>query len=119
MKQRIVVWGFASVLVLTVCVGCAHTPGSPASSRSGVSASGAIPAGSTTDPDRLRWAQRALLAAGFDPGAANGTITPGTVSAVQQFQRAQGLPATGYLNWPTEEALATASGIARPGGRSN
>jgi peptidoglycan hydrolase-like protein with peptidoglycan-binding domain len=118
MRQRIV-WSLAFVLVLTVCVGCAQTPGSPASSRSGVSASGAIPAGSTTDPDKLRWAQRALLAAGFDPGSVNGTLTHETVSAVQQFQRAKGLPATGYVNWPTEEALATASGMARPGGRSN
>jgi peptidoglycan hydrolase-like protein with peptidoglycan-binding domain len=119
MKQRIVVWSFACVLVLTACVGCAQAPGTSAFTVSGVPASGPIPAGSTTDPDKLRWAQRALLAAGFDPGATSGTITPETVSAVQQFQRAKGLPTTGYLNWPTEEALATASGMARPGGRSN
>jgi peptidoglycan hydrolase-like protein with peptidoglycan-binding domain len=119
MKQQVVTMAFACVLVSTAFSGCAQTASPGFSAGPARSASETAPAGSITDPERIRWAQRALQAAGFNPGAIDGTHTPETVDAVRQFQQARRLPATGYVNTPTEEALATATGVARPGGKTN
>ena len=41
--------------------------------------------------------QRALAAAGFNPGAADGVYGPNTANAVEQFQAARSLPITGQV----------------------
>lgn len=41
--------------------------------------------------------QRALAAAGFNPGAADGVYGPNTANAVEQFQAARGIPVTGQV----------------------
>ena len=42
--------------------------------------------------------QRGLAALGFDPGPADGLFAGGTRAAIASWQKAKGLPETGYLN---------------------
>jgi len=50
-------------------------------------------------------AQQALTKFGYDPGNATGTLTPSTHQALENFQRARGLRATGDLDASTLSAL--------------
>lgn len=45
--------------------------------------------------------EKRLAGLGFDPGAVDGQFTPQTRRAIRRFQRAAGLPPTGYLNQQT------------------
>jgi len=54
---------------------------------------------------RIQQAQARLKAAGFNPGPPDGTLGPQTREALRQYQRTQGLPATGELDSHTLEAL--------------
>lgn len=49
--------------------------------------------------------QRALKSAGYNPGPIDGNIGTDTMSAVNAFQRAKGLPVDRYLNIATVRAL--------------
>jgi len=49
--------------------------------------------------------QRALKAKGFNPGPIDGNVGTDTMSAVNAFQRAKGLPVDRYLNIATVRAL--------------
>ncbi len=55
-------------------------------------------------PDRRR-IQRALKKAGYNPGAADGSFGPRTISAVKRFQRAKGLRADGLVGPSTMKKL--------------
>ncbi|MDO5624357.1 MAG: peptidoglycan-binding domain-containing protein [Pseudomonadota bacterium] len=54
----------------------------------------------------VRQAQQALADKGYDPGVIDGLSGPRTAAALRQFQRDQGLAATGRLDAVTMEALA-------------
>lgn len=54
---------------------------------------------------RVSQIQQALLKEGFNPGPIDGDIGPGTIKAVNAFQRAKGLPVDRYLNVQTVRAL--------------
>ncbi len=58
-----------------------------------------------TTPTRIMEIQRALKQAGYNPGPIDGGIGPSTISAVNAFQRAKGLPVDKYLNVATVRAL--------------
>ncbi len=49
--------------------------------------------------------QRALKAAGFDPGPIDGILRSQTMAAVNRYQQANDLPVDGYLNMETVKAL--------------
>jgi putative chitinase len=53
--------------------------------------------------------QRALLAAGFSPGAIDGAFGPGTEAAVLAFQRSEGIAADGVVGAKTAMALGLAA----------
>jgi len=55
--------------------------------------------------DRITSIQRALQAAGHNPGAIDGVIGGDTMRAVNSYQRAKGLPVDRYLNIATVKAL--------------
>lgn len=60
--------------------------------------------------DLRKGSQQALKAAGFDPGPIDGVIGAGTRKALKEWQKANNLPADGYLSY----ALATRlSGVAK------
>lgn len=66
--------------------------------------------------DAVERLQRALAAAGFGPGANDGTFGPGTEAAVKRFQAARGLTADGVVGPATWSALSAAGkGSARGG----
>lgn len=63
-------------------------------------------AGSTAYPSTVvREAQQALQARGFPVGAVDGQMSPNTQEALRDFQRRNGLSATGELNQETLAAL--------------
>ena len=58
-----------------------------------------------TTRTRISEIQRALQKAGHNPGTIDGSIGPSTMTAVNAFQRAKGLPVDKYLNVATVRAL--------------
>ena len=54
---------------------------------------------------RVGQAQERLKAAGFDPGFIDGVLGPRTREALRRYQASQGLPTTGLLDEPTQQAL--------------
>ena len=56
-------------------------------------------------PSKIMEIQRALLAAGFNPGNIDGVIRANTMRAVNAYQRAKDLPVDGFLNLETVKAL--------------
>ena len=58
--------------------------------------------------DRIKEIQRALLQAGFSPGPIDRVIRSQTMSAVNDYQRAKGLPVDAYLNIATVKSLGVA-----------
>ena len=57
--------------------------------------------------EQIRMAQKHLKEAGFDPGPIDGQFGQKTAQAVREYQRSNGLPATGRLDEPTKELLMT------------
>jgi len=55
--------------------------------------------------EAVKWAERMLKVAGFDPGPMDKSFTQKTARAISQFQEATGLPVTGELNRGTFNAL--------------
>ena len=71
-----------------------------------------------TSQDRIG-AQQALIALGFNPGQPDGVIGVNTRAAMRAWQKAQGLPADGYLTADLSHRLqseaagkAAAQGVA-------
>jgi lytic murein transglycosylase len=60
--------------------------------------------------DRMT-AQRALAAAGFDPGAPDGVVGLGTRKALRAWQKARGLTADGYLSADMVQRLKAEAGV--------
>ena len=56
-------------------------------------------------PSKIMEIQRALLAAGYNPGQIDGIIRANTMSAVNAYQKAKGLPVDGFLNLETVSSL--------------
>ncbi|NKN32767.1 hypothetical protein HF203_05985 [Marichromatium bheemlicum] len=55
----------------------------------------------------VRRVQRWLVAHGFDPGPIDGLIGPRTRAAIRAFERAQGQPARGAIDFVLLERLST------------
>lgn len=64
----------------------------------------------------IRYLERALQIAGFDPGMKDNKFTAQTGKAIKQFQAAWGIPATGKLDLPTLAKLDHTVGRARKHG---
>ncbi|MEW5788712.1 MAG: peptidoglycan-binding protein [Pseudomonadota bacterium] len=56
-------------------------------------------------PAKVTDIQKALKAAGFDPGSANGQLDAATMKAVADFQKSKGLAQDGYVSVETVRAL--------------
>jgi peptidoglycan hydrolase-like protein with peptidoglycan-binding domain len=56
-------------------------------------------------PSTIGRVQQALMREGFNPGAANGSLTPQTITALNAYQRARNLPEDQYMNMDTIHAL--------------
>ncbi len=55
--------------------------------------------------EKVKAAQQALKDKGHDPGAMDGKMGPKTQAAIRDFQKAQGMEATGHLDAKTMQAL--------------
>ena len=55
--------------------------------------------------EKVRAAQQALKDKGHDPGTIDGKMGPKTQSAIRDFQKAQGMEATGHLDAKTMQSL--------------
>jgi hypothetical protein len=56
-------------------------------------------------PSKIMEIQRALSAAGFNPGPVNGVLRESTMRAVNGYQQSKGLPVDGFLNLDTVKSL--------------
>ena len=56
-------------------------------------------------PSKIMEIQRALSAAGYNPGAINGSLRETTMRAVNGYQKSKGLPVDGFLNLETVKSL--------------
>ena len=103
MKREVLLIAFAALLA---CSNKARTYGGSAAAEPAppASAQAALIQPSDLSPEQVRLVQRSLVDRGFavDPG---GTFDDRTQTALMDFQRARGLPATGTLNQPTIDAL--------------
>ena len=63
---------------------------------------------------RVREIQRALVAAGFDPGPPDGKLGPRTKTAILDFQRANGLETDGKVGPKTWNKLESYLGGNNP-----
>jgi len=81
--------------------------------RSGApSSSTAQPVANSPEPDlRVMAAQRALTKLGYGPLTDDGLFGPMTRTAIERFQREQGIEVTGVLAAQTARALSVRSGI--------
>jgi Putative peptidoglycan binding domain len=61
--------------------------------------------GRTMAQQEVKSAQDALKAKGYDPGASDGAMGPRTRAALRNFQKAEGLRATGRLDTDTRSKL--------------
>lgn len=66
------------------------------------------------DEDTVRKAQQALKQKGFDPGPVNGVMGDETQQAIKEFQKANGLSATGILDEKTKKELGFEETAASP-----
>ena len=60
-------------------------------------------------PNKIKEIQRALSAAGFNPGPVNGVLRAQTMSAVNAYQQSKSLPVDGFLNLETVKALGVSA----------
>ena len=74
--------------------------------------------GASADPATVRQAQEKLMSEGINPGAVDGRLGPQTRQGLQEFQRSNGLEATGQLDAETVAALGLDGGSAATGGTS-
>jgi hypothetical protein len=80
--------------------------------RSGTNPSPAAPVATAPEPDfRIMSAQRALVKLGYGPLTDDGLFGPMTRSAIERFEREQGLEVTGTLGPQTARVLSVRSGI--------
>jgi peptidoglycan hydrolase-like protein with peptidoglycan-binding domain len=63
--------------------------------------------GQEMSAEQIRMAQQQLKEAGFDPGPIDGQLGQKTAQAIREYQKSNGLPATGQLDEPTKELLMT------------
>lgn len=61
--------------------------------------------------DVTKRAQEALIAAGYDPGAADGAAGTKTVTAIRKFQADKNIPVSGKLDDATLSALGLSGGV--------
>lgn len=59
-------------------------------------------------PTKIMEIQRALAAAGYNPGPVNGVLRESTMRAVNGYQKSKGLPVDGFLNLETVKSLGVA-----------
>jgi peptidoglycan hydrolase-like protein with peptidoglycan-binding domain len=74
-----------------------------AASHSGVSKSSRAP--KSTGQEHVKAAQQALKDKGHDPGSVDGRLGPRTQQALRDFQKTEGLEATGRLDEKTMQSL--------------
>ena len=56
-------------------------------------------------PTKIMEVQRALAAAGYNPGSVNGVVSPEMMRAVREYQTAKSLPTDSYINIATVKSL--------------
>lgn len=75
------------------------------------SRSNAASAAATRSNDMTKRAQQALIAAGYDPGPADGAAGTQTVTAIRKFQADKSIPVSGKLDDATLSALGLSGGV--------
>lgn len=82
-------------------------------------AKGARKGGVAMGDEKVKAAQQALKDKGHDPGEVDGTMGPKTQAALRDFQKAEGMEATGHLDEKTTQALGMEGGKTSSAGESS
>jgi peptidoglycan hydrolase-like protein with peptidoglycan-binding domain len=111
MRQLFVILVAGLLFIWTVAVGAQQQGrplGDPSQGRTLQGAPSQVP-----DTDQIRKAQEQLKASGYDPGPVDGNLGPQTKEALQDFQKARGLPQTGMLDEATQRVLMASGTTGR------
>jgi peptidoglycan hydrolase-like protein with peptidoglycan-binding domain len=92
--------------------------GSKADKKSGAMR-GSRAGGMAATDEKVKAAQQALKDKGHDPGNVDGKLGPKTQSALRDFQKAQGIEASGHLDAKTTQALGMDGGKTSGSGSSS
>lgn len=74
--------------------------------------------GTAMGDEKVKAAQQALKDKGHDPGTVDGKMGPKTQAALRDFQKAQGMQATGRLDMKTMQSLGVDGGKTSSAGES-
>ncbi len=93
----------AIVIASLLCIPLDSTDGAPSSEIRGTALAAAAREAprAAPEPRFVRDAQQALRDLGYVPGPIDGRVGPRTRTALQRYQHAEGLPATGRLDAET------------------
>jgi photosystem II stability/assembly factor-like uncharacterized protein len=80
-------------------------------SAASTASAGAASAATRRSNDMTKRAQEALIAAGYDPGPADGAAGTQTVTAIRKFQADKNIPVSGKLDDATLSALGLSGGV--------
>jgi peptidoglycan hydrolase-like protein with peptidoglycan-binding domain len=111
MKRTLFTVGLSAMLAMPMLAVGQHTPMNPGmgkgmeSGASGASTRMEQRGHQEMGAEQIRAAQEQLKEAGFDPGPIDGQWGQKTAQAIREYQKSNGLPATGRLDEPTKELL--------------
>jgi peptidoglycan hydrolase-like protein with peptidoglycan-binding domain len=100
------------VTIMSLCIVPAHAQSAKAPVRQEGVAAKCPPHCASVPSARVKEGQELLSTAGQDPGEPDGLLGPKTKSAIEQFQRAQGLGVTGSFDNQTFQSLKAVQGTA-------
>jgi len=108
-KRTLLTVGLSAMLAMPVlALGSGSGSGGSASGIR-MERSGQQEMGQQMGAEQVRMAQKQLKEAGFNPGPIDGQLGQKTAQAIREFQKSNGLPATGQLDEPTKELLMAQS----------
>jgi peptidoglycan hydrolase-like protein with peptidoglycan-binding domain len=106
-KRTLLTVGLSAMLAMPMMATGSGSGSSGSASGMHMERGGHQQMGQEMSAEQIRMAQKHLKEAGFDPGPIDGQFGQKTAQAVREYQRSNGLPATGQLDEPTKELLMT------------
>jgi peptidoglycan hydrolase-like protein with peptidoglycan-binding domain len=106
-KRTLLTVGLSAMLAMPVLATGSGSGPSGSASGMRMEHGGQREMGQQVGMEQIRMAQKHLKEAGFDPGPIDGQLGQKTAQAIREYQKSNGLPATGRLDEPTKDLLLT------------
>mgnify|MGYP003288337398 CR=1 FL=1 len=104
-KRTLLTVGLSAMLAMPVLVTASGSGSSGSASGTRMEHHSQQHMGQDMGAEQIRTAQKQLKEAGFDPGPIDGHLGQKTAQAIREYQKSNGLPATGQLDEPTKQLL--------------